>query len=140
MPIETIKRDSPSFKKGFRYWFGANGCEFMSRNNSNIIYIYEDGELVEEYKHIVSIEDEDDFSVALDWMVEVKKAEREKIFEHIDKKIEEAEYYIELYSNPSNADEREEFAYWDGKIQAFKQVKEAAGFGEVEYQTLVNKE
>ncbi len=135
-----IQRDSSAFKNGFRYWFGANGYEFMSRNNSNIIYIYEGGELVEEYRHFIPIEDEEDFSVALDWMIEAQKSEREKIVEHIDKKIEEAEYYLELYSNPNNADEREEFAYWDGKIQAFKQVKEALGFAEVEYQTLVKKE
>lgn len=125
-----IQRDSSAFKNGFRYWFGANGYEFMSRNNSNIIYVYEGGELVEEYKHLIPIEDEEDFSVALDWMIEAQKSEREKIVEHIDKKIEEAEYYLELYNNPNNADEREEFAYWDGKIQAFKQVKEALGFAE----------
>lgn len=125
-----IQRDSSAFKNGFRYWFGANGYEFMSRNNSNIIYIYEGGELVEEYRHFIPIEDEEDFLFALDWMIEAQKSEREKIVEHIDKKIEEAEYYLELYSNPNNADEREEFAYWDGKIQAFKQVKEALGFAE----------
>ncbi|MGG1339162.1 hypothetical protein GH892_02525 [Bacillus thuringiensis] len=130
MGIEMIQRDSSAFKNGFRYWFGANGYEFMSRNNSNIIYIYEGGELVEEYRHFIPIEDEEDFLFALDWMIEAQKSEREKIVEHIDKKIEEAEYYLELYSNPNNADEREEFAYWDGKIQAFKQVKEALGFAE----------